>query len=219
MIRKFLYILLFLPLFASAQRQGSAQNPKPATDKSIQAMVDAVSADSIKAYIYKMVSFKTRHSLSDTSSNSEGIGAARRWVASKFRQFAQQNRADMQVDLDPYEITPNPRSPRVPYTMTMKNVLGTLAGSDPADTRVLLVSGHLDSRNTNVMDSVGLAPGANDDSSSLFKRVAGAYAVAAQAYSQSRGELPRCRCRSALDGRVSARHWQDLRVLLPARRG
>lgn len=167
MTRKFLYILFLMPLLATAQRSGIAQNHKPAVDKNIQSMVDAVSADSIKAYIYKMVSFKTRHSLSDTSSATEGIGAARRWVASKFRQFAQQNKANLQVTLDPYVITPNPRSPRVPYTMTMKNVLGTLAGSDPADTRVLLVSGHLDSRNTNVMDSVGLAPGANDDASGV----------------------------------------------------
>ena len=140
---------------------------KPVVDKEIAAMVKEVSADSIKKYITKMASFGTRHSLSDTISNTQGIGAARRWVAGKFRQFASQNNADLKAELDPYKIEPGPRQLRIPYTVTMKNVLGTLKGNDPNDNRVLLISGHLDSRNSNVLDSVGLAPGANDDASGV----------------------------------------------------
>ena len=73
----------------------------------------------------------------------------------------------MTVELDPYEITPGARTPRVPRKVTMKNVLATLKGSDPNDDRVLLVSGHLDSRASDVMDSVITAPGANDDASGV----------------------------------------------------
>ena len=130
-------------------------------------MVNEISADSIQSYIEKMVSFGTRHSLSDTTSNEIGIGAARRWVASKFTDFGKRNKANIKVELDPYVLKPGPRSSRIPYPVTMKNVLGTLPGTDQNDTRVILVSGHLDSRNSNVMDSVNLAPGANDDASGV----------------------------------------------------
>lgn len=166
-------IITFLFLFLLAGPLAIAQNvlkPEPVSsriDPEIAALVKQISADSMKAYIAKMVSFGTRHSLSDTVSSEKGIGAARRWVAAKLRQFAVVNKAEMQVLLDPYEIKPNPRSPRVPYTTTMKNVLGILKGSDPNDDRVILVSGHLDSRNSDVMDSVGTAPGANDDASGV----------------------------------------------------
>lgn len=163
-----LFCLLFPALvFAQQKKWPQPEKPKPVIDAEIQSMVKAISADSIKNYIASMVAFGTRHSLSDTVSNTKGIGAARRWVASKFRQFSSRNHAGMQVILDPYTLSPNPRTPRVPYTITMKNVLATLPGTDPNDHRVLLVTGHLDSRNTDVMDSTGIAPGANDDASGV----------------------------------------------------
>jgi hypothetical protein len=144
-----------------------AETIKPLVDPEIAGMIKEISADSIKSYIAKMVSFGTRHSLSDTTSNVQGIGAARRWVAQKFRQFGKRNAADITVALDPYKLEPNPRTPRIRYPVTMKNVLGTLKGTDPNDNRLLIVTGHLDSRNTDVMDSVGTAPGANDDASGV----------------------------------------------------
>jgi hypothetical protein len=167
------YLLVF-SLFAVtslyAQQKTAALKPetiKPVVDPEIAGMIKEVSADSIKSYIAKMVSFDTRHSLSDTTSATQGIGAARRWVAQKFRQFAKRNGANIMVELDPYKLEPNPRTPRIKYPVTMKNVLGTLKGTDPNDNRFLLVTGHLDSRNTDVMDSVGTAPGANDDASGV----------------------------------------------------
>lgn len=155
----------------NAQSQ-KATPPKPERalaiiDTEISAMIAEVSSDSIRSYISKLVSFGTRHSLSDTTNSKQGIGAARRWVAQKFMQFASVSKSDMVVELDAFTISPNPRQPRVPYTVTMKNVLATLKGRDESDNRVLLVSGHLDSRNSDVMDSVGRAPGANDDASGV----------------------------------------------------
>jgi hypothetical protein len=158
-------LLLFvsLSIFASAQKKSST----PAHDSEISAMVKEISADSIKNHIQKMVSFGTRHSLSDTVSATTGIGAARRWVASKFFQFRKQNGANMTVELDPLEVLPGGRNARIPRRVIMKNVVATLKGSDPNDNRVLLISGHLDSRATDVMDSVITAPGANDDASGV----------------------------------------------------
>lgn len=172
-MKSFITGLLILLSFSGAwSRQRSQSSKKQATgtsaaDAVIAAMMKEVSADSIKSYVYKMVSLGTRHSLSDTVSDTRGIGAARRWVAYKFRQFAQRNQAAMTVTLDPYLITPGPRNARVPYPVTMKNVVATLPGSDPHDGRVLLVSGHLDSRASDVMDSTITAPGANDDASGV----------------------------------------------------
>lgn len=143
-----------------------APNENAALDANIASMVAAVSADSIQDHIAKMVSFGTRHSLSDTVSSTSGIGAARRWVAAKFLQYRAQSSADMTVELDPFVIEGG-SSGRVPYTVTMKNVVATLNGSDPDDDRVILISGHLDSRNSDALDSVNTAPGANDDASGV----------------------------------------------------
>ncbi len=162
-MRSPLFIMLLLCSFTASV--SAQKKSKPGyVDPEIAAMIKEISADSIKSHIQKMVSFGTRHSLSDTISATTGIGAARRWVASKFKQFRKQSGANMTVELDPYEIKP---SNRIPRTVTMKNVLGTMKGTDPNDDRVLLISGHLDSRATNVMDSVISAPGANDDASGV----------------------------------------------------
>lgn len=168
------YLFVCCLFFTGALQAQKTSHPKlhpeaakAIIDTEIASMAKEVSADSIKSYIHKMVSFGTRHSLSDTTSHSQGIGAARRWVAYKFSQFAKRYQADMEVDLDPYTIEPTPRYPRIPHKVTMKNVLGILKGSDQNDTRIILVSGHLDSRNSDVMDTTGRAPGANDDASGV----------------------------------------------------
>lgn len=168
-------VTLFLSTFLSTvlvrlPAQSPAPKPERVTaiiDTGISMLVNEISADSIQSNISRLVSFGTRHSLSDTTSETNGIGASRRWVASRLRQYALRNNADIQVAADPFRIVPGPRQPRVPYPVTMKNVLGTMSGSDPNDSRILVVSGHLDSRNSDVMDSVGLAPGANDDASGV----------------------------------------------------
>jgi hypothetical protein len=165
-----LALCLFSGLITAQVKPGSALKVEKAAgviDTEIASLIREISADSIRANILKLASFGTRHSLSDTLSEEKGIGAARRWVAGRFRQYAAKNKADLRVELDPFTITPSPRHPRVPYAVTMKNVLGTLRGTNPEDSRVLIVSGHLDSRNTDVMDSIGLAPGANDDASGV----------------------------------------------------
>ncbi|NOT76878.1 MAG: M28 family peptidase [Cyclobacteriaceae bacterium] len=163
-------LCVFVMLMSSgvfAQKNTGSKSSAEKLDAEISKMVNEISADSIKAHIAKMVSFGTRHSLSDTVSQTSGIGAARRWVASKFYQFRKQSNADMKVELDPCEVKPGARNPRIPRRVIMKNVVATLKGTDPNDNRVLLVSGHLDSRNTDAIDSVGKAPGANDDASGV----------------------------------------------------
>ena len=73
-------LLLISCTSTTAQNNPNPEKPDPVIEK----MLGQISADSIKANILKLVSFKTRHTLSDTVSQTTGIGAARRWIKSKF---------------------------------------------------------------------------------------------------------------------------------------
>ncbi|WP_231465297.1 MULTISPECIES: M28 family metallopeptidase [unclassified Pedobacter] len=131
----------------------------------IDKMVKSVNADSLKSYITKMVSFGTRSTISDTKSKTKGIGAARNWVVNKFNQFAKQSDGRLSAFLD--TVTINPDGKRVDKQIVLGNAVAILKGSDANDKRVFVVSGHLDSRVTDVMNRVSDAPGANDDGSGV----------------------------------------------------
>ena len=132
-------------------------------DPEIEQMVKEVSADSLKAYIYKMVSFGTRNTLSTQTDPKRGIGAARNWVLSKFNEFAKQSNGRLTAFIDTTTLQPDKR--RVDTLLVLGNVVATLKGTDPTDNRIFLISGHLDNMRSNVMDRTGDAPGANDDAS------------------------------------------------------
>ncbi|WP_316830124.1 M28 family metallopeptidase [Pedobacter aquatilis] len=131
----------------------------------IDKMVKAVNPDSLKSYITKMVAFGTRSTISDTKSKTKGIGAARNWVVSKFNQFAKQGDGRLTAFLDTVTIKPDGR--RVDQPIVLGNAVAVLKGTDANDKRVFVVSGHLDSRVTDVMNRVSDAPGANDDGSGV----------------------------------------------------
>ncbi|KAB7726133.1 M20/M25/M40 family metallo-hydrolase [Rudanella paleaurantiibacter] len=132
-------------------------------DPQIVQLLSEVSADSLRAHIDGLVSFGTRHTLSSTTDPKRGIGAARQWILGKFRQYAQQSGGRMTASLDTWTLQPDGR--RIDKPVEMANVMAILKGTDPTDTRVFLVQGHMDSRVTNVMNRDATAPGANDDGS------------------------------------------------------
>jgi hypothetical protein len=134
-------------------------------DPVLEKMVAEVNADSLKSYIYKLVSFGTRSTLSTTTHPAKGIGAAREWVAAKFREFAKQSNGRMTVQLDRWMLQPDKR--RIDTAVDMGNSMAILKGTDPNDNRIFLISGHLDSRVNNVMNRTSDAPGANDDGSGV----------------------------------------------------
>jgi hypothetical protein len=131
-------------------------------DPEIEQMIKEVSPDSLKSYIYKMVSFGTRNTLSTQTDPNRGIGAARNWVLSKFNEFAKQSGGRLTAFIDTVTLQ---KSRRVDTPTVLGNVMATLKGTDPNDHRIFLISGHLDNMRTNVMDRTGDAPGANDDAS------------------------------------------------------
>jgi hypothetical protein len=132
-------------------------------DPEIDAMIKEISADSLKVNMYKLVSFGTRNTLSTQGSASRGVGASRQWILSKFKEYAKQADGRLSAFID--TVTYLPDGKRVDRPIILGNVVATLKGTDPNDHRLFIMSGHLDNMRTKVMDSVGDAPGANDDGS------------------------------------------------------
>jgi hypothetical protein len=132
-------------------------------DPVIERMVKEVSSDSLHAYINKLVSFGTRHTMSSSTDPKRGIGAARAWVVQKFNEFARQSGGRMTAFVDTTTLPADGR--RVDVATSLGNAMAILKGTDPADDRVYIISGHIDSRVTDVMNRTAEAPGANDDGS------------------------------------------------------
>jgi Zn-dependent M28 family amino/carboxypeptidase len=134
-------------------------------DVEIEAMVKEISVDSLKSYINKLVSFGTRNTLSSTTDKRKGIGAAREWVVQKFNEFGKASNGRLTAYVDTTTLQPDRR--RVDVATSLGNSMAILKGTDPADNRVYLISGHLDSRVTDVLNRTADAPGANDDGSGV----------------------------------------------------
>lgn len=154
---------LFISLFIFSALSGYSQTVVIRQDQQIKKMVDDVSAQNIETIVRKLVSFETRHSLSDTISATKGIGAARNWIKSELDRYSKASGGRLKVEFDTFTQPADGR--RIASPTVMKNVLGILPGTDPADDRVFIVSGHYDSRASDVNDAKIFAPGANDDAS------------------------------------------------------
>ena len=132
-------------------------------DSVVQTIVADISSARIEQRIRKLVSFETRHTLSQTDSDQRGIGAARRWIEAELRACSQAAGGRLQVSIQKWV---EPVSRRVARPTTLVNVIATLPGDAPSSKdRLLIVSGHYDSMNSDISDNVGAAPGANDDAS------------------------------------------------------
>jgi len=139
--------------------------PVPPPDPQIVEALKAVSAQRIQQTIEKLVSFETRHTLSSDvpASSGKGINAAAEWIRSEFEAYSKACGGCLEVKTD--EFTQDPAS-RIPKPTKLTNVYAILRGSDPANaSRMFLVTGHYDSRNTETNDATGASPGANDDGS------------------------------------------------------
>lgn len=134
-----------------------------APDDELRAMLDEVDPANIEATILKLVSFGTRHTLSTQNSTVRGIGAARDWIASEMRKYAATSEGRMTVEVPGYI---QPVANRIPFPVRISNVVAQIEGSsDPS--RVYVISGHYDSRVTDVLNYESDAPGANDDASGV----------------------------------------------------
>lgn len=129
----------------------------------VGAMLAEIDPARLKADVDRLAAFGTRHTLSDTTSDTRGIGAARRWIESEMRKAGG---GAVQVTAESHVVHPDGK--RVNRDVDVVDIVGVLPGANPeARARRYYVLGHYDSRCTDPMNATSDAPGANDDASGV----------------------------------------------------
>lgn len=124
----------------------------------IQNINSDINPDTLKAILFKLSEFGTRHTSSDTVSDSIGIGAARRWIHSKMQSYSAQNENRLLVSYLDFDLD-------VCGFDKHKNVLAVLPGRDTANHRMIFMEAHMDSRCDDVCDTACTAEGVEDNAS------------------------------------------------------
>ena len=164
--------IIFPPASLHAQQAlptGQPITPAP-IDPAIAGALQRVSPDHIRATIEKLVSFNNRSTLSSMDTDlapNTGVSAAADWIESEFKSYSAACGNCLEVKRDDF-IEPASTAPysRITRPTKISNIYAILRGSDPAQAaRMVLVTGHYDSRNTTNGNTHDAAPGANDDAS------------------------------------------------------
>jgi hypothetical protein len=151
----------------TAMRVARPDVAAPADPRIAQAIA-TIDPARIEKIIAKLVSFGTRNTLSSMASDlplGQGINAAADWIEGQYKEIGEACGGCLEVKRDTFTETPQSR---VPQPTRLTNVYAILRGTDPAAARrMYLVTGHYDSRATDVLDTHTPAPGANDDASGV----------------------------------------------------
>ncbi|MBL9079757.1 MAG: M20/M25/M40 family metallo-hydrolase [Planctomycetes bacterium] len=159
---------------------GAALLPaQQAIDERVRTLLRAVDAARIETSVRTLVGFGTRHVLSRTDSDTEGTGAARRWLQARFEAIAAETDGRLVVELQD-AVVPCAR-PGMPREVPIRNVIATLRGTGDPE-RIYVVGGHYDSRNGRGEDGKGAAPGAVDDASGTAVALEACRVLAAQSF-------------------------------------
>jgi len=156
---------------ASAAQAGTANvagaaralGSRHAFDPALRALLRQIDPDRIRATIQRLSDFGTRHTASTQTDPNRGIGAATAWVTQQMQSFAAASGGRMTVQQQTFV---QPVANRIPVPTTITNVIATLPGTASPE-RFYVVTGHLDSRCTDVLDFTSDAPGADDDASGV----------------------------------------------------
>src|SRR5271170_5161195 len=162
-----LLVLSFAPEGFGQSQLGSAIAEPMAADGRIAAALQQVSAERIRTNIEKLARFGTRLTISAQDpaaiAAGRGIGAARDWIKSEFERYAKDCGGCLEVKTDSFT---EPAGDRIPQPTEITNVYAVLKGTDAENAkRIVLVTGHYDSRPSDTLDVKADAPGANDDAS------------------------------------------------------
>ncbi|MFI5912325.1 M20/M25/M40 family metallo-hydrolase [Dactylosporangium sp. NPDC051541] len=143
---------------------GPGRRPTPqAPDRDLRRLLGDLDEHRIRATVTRLVAFGTRHTLSSQTDPVRGIGAARDWLYAQFQAAAAGSGGRMTVERQSFVQPPGARNPE-PVTVT--NIVATLRGTQSPE-RIHVVTGHYDSRVTDVMNFTDDAPGADDDASGV----------------------------------------------------
>jgi Peptidase family M28 len=130
-------VIAILTLFAmDAGARAQAPAAGASVDPRIVKLLDSISEDRMQQLLQKLVSFGTRNTLSDATSTTRGIGAARQWIYDELKRSPR-----LQVSFDTHQI---PAKARITRDVELRNVMAILPGKTP---RRIYVSGHYDSLN------------------------------------------------------------------------
>ena len=161
MIRSLTTILTFTVILGL----NAQETAPPSVDLRMYDIAKAPDAKRIEADIRKLVSFGTRHTLSDTLSETRGIGAARRWIKSEFDRISAACNNCLEVDFQRGLVTKEGNQ-RLPQDTWIVNVMAIQRGAQYPD-RYIIMSGDIDSRVSDVMNGTSDSPGANDNASGM----------------------------------------------------
>ena len=153
------------------------------TDQKIYDIIDAVSAERIKKDVKTLVDFGTRHTLSDTVSQTRGIGAARRWIKSEFENISTKcnNCLDVFYQKD---LVKKGDGARIVHDVWVVNVLAVQKGTKYPN-RYIIMSGDIDSRVSNPTDFTSDSPGANDNASGMAGTIEAARVLSKYSFENS----------------------------------
>jgi len=135
------------------------------TDERLFSIKESISKERIQADIEKLVSFGTRHTLSDTVSNERGIGAARRWIKKSFEEISKNCNDCLEVSYHKGEVRAG-ESRRIPDDTWIVNVLAIKRGTLYPN-RYIIMSGDIDCRVSDPLDATSDNPGANDNATGM----------------------------------------------------
>jgi Zn-dependent M28 family amino/carboxypeptidase len=157
---KRLLLLPFLILFAcNIQAQDLTIDPK------MYNIIDSVSAERLESDVRTLAGFGTRHTMSDTTSSTRGIGAARRWIKQEFESISEQCGGCLEVREQRTLVEGDPDS-RIDEDTYVVNVYAVLKGNTHPN-RYVIMSGDIDSRASDIMNDSIDAPGANDNATGM----------------------------------------------------
>ena len=151
------------PASAASASVGSAQTTGN-FDPALRALIGQIDPNRIQAIIEQLVAFGTRHTASSQTDPNRGIGAAYTWVFQQMQAIAATSNGNMTAQQQTFVAQPVPGRLAAPTSIT--NTIATLQGT-ASPQRFYVVTGHLDSRVTDILDSTSDAPGADDDGSGV----------------------------------------------------
>ena len=146
-------------------------------------IIDAVSKENIKQNVEKLVSFGTRHTLSDTLSKSRGIGAARRWIKSEFEKISDTCEGCLEVFYQKNYFTPEDGD-RIVKPVWINNVVAIQRGTTYPN-QFIIMSGDIDSRISDPINYIDDSPGANDNASGMAGTIEVARVLSKYAFEKS----------------------------------
>ncbi|MCR9286619.1 M28 family metallopeptidase [Saprospiraceae bacterium] len=164
MILKTLTPFLFIVFSYTILAQEEIKFP-PEADARLYDIANAPSPERIQKDIEKLVSFGTRHTLSDTTSKSQGIGAARRWIKEEFDRISKDCNGCLEVFFQK-SLVPSEGNRRIPEDTWVVNVVAIQRGNLYPN-RYVIMSGDIDSRISDALNGKDASPGANDNASGM----------------------------------------------------